>query len=276
MLKDDKLLAQYETKLERSSYYVGVLGILIGDEISKPISVIISAILTVANLSTKAPDDWKTDIQRIITVVIIILLLRTRYLGWKKQTLTRSAEENRWLDYCELIQRHVELIGKNKLAFQRGGIDRINVYLYDKERYFLRAGRFSYNPEYNTAGRKVYSKEEGCLGRSWINGEYFVNDLPDPTKDSKAYERALREMGLPRESVAGLRMKSRLYFGIRFSDGEDHSPLGVIIVESTDPHRFTADYLKTTLESELHYIANITERAISDVPQLSEAAKVGL
>ncbi len=276
MLKDAKVLAQYEKKLERNSYILGVIGLLIGDEVSKPISAVLSAILSVSKIADVQPDDIKTIIQYACSCGLVLLLVRTKYLSRNKSALSKSAEENRWFEYCELIQRHVELIGKHKLSFQKAGVDRISIYLYDNAKYFLRAGRFSYNPDYNTSGRKIYPKNEGCIGKTWETGDFFIGNLPDPTKNKKAYDQALRVMGLPKEAINGLTMRSRLYYGIRFSDGEDHSPIGVIVVESTDPNRFTANSLRTALEGELIYISNITDRARQDIPQLTEAAKVGL
>ena len=274
MDKATQTLQKIEAYREKSAYIVAALGFCISDEVSKKIAHVIAWLHQSSGAAQSHQDEINAVVQTGFLILIGLFTAIQLICGWRKNKLKEKSHENRWLEYKEMMQGHLLQIAKGKLEFADNGKDRINIYVYDGESYFVRAGRFSYNPRYCTGGRQVYPEDEGCINRAWENGTYAVS-LPDPRKDLEQYIKAHHDMSLSKDTASQLRMKPRFYYGIRFSRDSDSHPLGVIVIESDMPNRFSEVKLSERLREDCLYISNITQRYIQDVPKLSIATKKG-
>lgn len=73
------------------------------------------------------------------------------------------------------------------------------------------------------------------------------------------------------------RMKSRLLYGRRIDDDSGVNPLAVVIIESTEPDRFTFDDLSGQFgPSGQRYIRGLAQKLSAKLPHISEARKMGL
>lgn len=120
--------------------------------------------------------------------------------------------------------------------------ERISVYIHYKNTFALHA-RYSKNNIYSRNGRPVYPERQGCIGKAWMQGFFFVDGLPDPSRDLQLYLREARDKsGMGTTAAKKMKMKSRNYGGFVLSDPKTANSIGVIIFESMKSNKFsTAD-----------------------------------
>lgn len=76
--------------------------------------------------------------------------------------------------------------------------------------------------------------------------------------------------------VGKLTMQARLYFGMRISDLTAVNPLAVLVVESTDPERYTKEELIEKLDGrDEKYLSQLTQHLAAKAPKISDAAEAG-
>lgn len=145
----------------------------------------------------------------------------------------------------ELFNSYLKLLVKN-LEFTHN--ERISVYkTYNDE--FRLIGRTSVNPNLAKRGRQSYPITEGFIGKGWAEGEYFIENLPCPSKNKgKTYYNAINAISkISKEVVENLNMKSRNFFIYRIN-GFDNSPKAVLVFESLEPKSFEKDKIIDKLE----------------------------
>jgi hypothetical protein len=146
--------------------------------------------------------------------------------------------------YSEAIEQHAsicqELIRQvlsslaAKLAL--GDSERVSLYGHNGNAFVL-AGRFSKNPLFAKAGRPSYPDDQGCIGRAWQHGECFVDNLPDPILNKRAWATVMEDdWEIPRSTSNHITMKSRAIYGCAFDHSSNSHRTAVLIIESTDPH----------------------------------------
>lgn len=154
--------------------------------------------------------------------------------------------------------------------------DRVTIYSHDdKLNHFVPLSRISSNPEFNKHGRNSYPDDEGYIGKTWRDGGFFIDNLPDWYEDKKEYIRVTHKENFPKSLHNNLRMKSRLYFGWRISNSKNEEPLAVLIIESTEPQRWSNEQLKKYFVQEKKKFCNIFERVHKYFPEFSEAREKG-
>jgi hypothetical protein len=122
--------------------------------------------------------------------------------------------------------------------------DRISVFIW-KDNNFERLGRYSKNPEFRIIGRATYPVAEGCLHLAWVNGHHFQDQIPFPNSKRQTqrwinYHRD--HYNMPPSTSEKLNMKSCWYYSIRIDNDKNNDvPLGVLVIESTNPTRFRKD-----------------------------------
>lgn len=137
-------------------------------------------------------------------------------------------------------------------------------------------GRYSPNSELAKIKRRQFAVGEGCIGLAWATGVFFANDLPDPKADAKGYKDASAKYGLKKRQVNKLSMKARLYFGLRISDLSKVNNLAVLVVEASDPSRYTKEELVEKLSGrDGRYLSHLAEHLVASAPKVSDAAKEG-
>jgi hypothetical protein len=164
--------------------------------------------------------------------------------------------------------------GPLKFANDPGSFERITLYVHDSGDRFIPIGRFSFHPEYAKRGRLSYPEREGCIARTWENGSHFANDYPDPEMDLPGYYSRCMDDDISEESINEIGMKSRLYYGYSISDTQGKKSIAVIIVEATNPHRYTKEALTSIFKRE-RYLSEITERLSPWMPSYEEAKEKG-
>lgn len=182
---------------------------------------------------------------------------------------------------CEdIIDSLLTSIATGPLAFGENGEnnERISIYIFDEEiEQFTQLGRFSLNAKYNHIGRKFYPKDQGCIGFTWQHGSHFSDTYVNPETHPEEYAVQMKDEGIPKSVTRNMIMKSRLYYGYKIMDTRRSSHLAVIIVESTDPGRYTEEGLQKVFANEHRalFISRIIEKLNSCIPRLMDAKKEG-
>ncbi|NBA73912.1 hypothetical protein GOQ04_00005 [Emticicia sp. ODNR4P] len=138
----------------------------------------------------------------------------------------------------ELFNSYLTLMVKN-LGF--GHTERISVYKVYEDNFVL-IGRASDNPNLQKIGRSSYPIDEGLIGKGWAEGEFFIDNLPEPhTRNGDTYYTQVNQINkIDREVLRNIKMKSRTYFVFRIK-GYDNQPKAVLVIESLNPNAFVKD-----------------------------------
>lgn len=138
----------------------------------------------------------------------------------------------------DLFNSYLMLLVKN-LNFSHS--ERISVYKVFEERFIL-IGRSSNNPNLQRSGRSNYPRDEGFIGKGWAEGEYFINDLPDPAfRNGDTYYNQINSIcKIDRGVIKKMNMLSRTYFVYRIN-GYDSQPKAILVIESLNPNGFEKD-----------------------------------
>tara|TARA_R110000744_G_scaffold198911_1_gene318144 strand:- start:655 stop:1500 length:846 start_codon:yes stop_codon:yes gene_type:complete len=228
------------------------------------IAILILSIIDISNIN-----DWKLSVFGIeefqigrltyYTAVIIALIFGIISITHAKNIseLEKDKEEkgNKISDLettlseivretSDLFNSYIKLIVKN-LEFTHQ--ERISVYKVYEDNFIL-IGRSSINPILMEKGRPKYSIREGFIGKGWAEGEYFVDDLPDPTlRNGNTYYNRINEISpISREVVDNLNMKSRTFFVYRIN-GFDSDPKAVLVFESERENAFNKEDIVESL-----------------------------
>ena len=124
--------------------------------------------------------------------------------------------------------------------------DRVSLYVHDGDASFFLVARHCPNATWNQPGCRQLLPNVGIICRAWTDVAAFQSHLPDSKLAHEQYVEFQSAMGVETTHLAVMRMPSRLYFGLRFDTeaGGKIRPLAVLVVESTDPDRYTEDALK--------------------------------
>ncbi|WP_027127282.1 hypothetical protein [Gelidibacter mesophilus] len=146
-------------------------------------------------------------------------------------TLTEIIHET-----SDLFNSYIKLIVKN-LGFTHQ--ERISVYKVYEDGFTL-IGRSSINPNLMEKGRPKYPLSDGFIGKGWAEGEFFINNLPDPNSgNGNRYYQAVNKINfIEKDVVDNMNMKSRTYFVYRIN-GFDSSPKAILVFESERENAFT-------------------------------------
>lgn len=175
------------------------------------------------------------------------------------------------LDWCLISLAR----GPLEFGSRQGCTERISMFVHDGDGSFLLIGRWSLHPEFSTK-RRVKYPAHGCIDKAWRHGQHFDNGYPDPAKGVKYTKHAKRD-GLKEDEISGIRMKSRLFFGYRVADTRAEKSLAVVVVEATEPDRYTVGELSQVFANGSGILlGNLVERLASRVlPSLDAASKAG-
>lgn len=115
---------------------------------------------------------------------------------------------------------------------------RLSIYGHVDNQFFL-ISRVSANPKLESKGRFTYPDDEGHISVIWEKGSLLEKGWRESTSRKRAIEQ-----GIPETVVEKLTMLPRGLSGKRI-EGHDGSPVGVVLLESTDPHALddTLDYM---------------------------------
>ncbi len=140
----------------------------------------------------------------------------------------------------DLFNSYLRLLVKN-LSFTH--TERISVYKVYNNKFKL-IGRTSVDPLLMEIGRSEYPIDEGFIGKGWREGEFFIENLPDcNSRNGNNYYNAVNTIhNIPRETVDGMKMKSRNFFVYRIN-GYDGNPKAVLVFESLNPNSFTKEFI---------------------------------
>ena len=117
-------------------------------------------------------------------------------------------------------------------------------------------------------GGGVYPDDQGCIGRAWRRGEWLIADVdgadddafPDPELNPGGYLDRCTDYGFDADTLDELRMKSRFYYGRVVRKRHDENPVAVIIVESTQPARWSREDLQRVFDSRSESLRDFVRR----------------
>lgn len=173
----------------------------------------------------------------------------------------------------ELFNSYLKLLSKN-LNFSHN--ERISVYkVYKNE--FIMIGRASESPNLKKPGRNKYPISDGFIGKGWDEGEFYINNLPDPdNRNGTSYYNAIIEhTKIAKEIVDSLKMKSRTYYVYRM-DGFDNEPKALLVAESKNEAAFTKADIQDKLEGVSQPLVMFIEKVNPKANQIDELNKIGL
>lgn len=247
--------------------------------------------------------DENHSIKEIILVVIIVaILVILSYLQYRKNRTFRELikervtliEENEQLkkeneqlkedtsqlseDVNSLCENYLFKLAKGPMKFGtvEGCHERMTLYAHSSNGSFIPIGRVSFNPEYSKKGRVSYPDDQGCIAKAWQNDWYFSNDYPNPETATKRYYQRCEKDDIPESVMQGIKMKSRLYCGYRILDNSGTEPLAVLIVEATDPGRYTEDELRNIIQQgHKWYMGELIRSVKQRIPDFKEAKMKG-
>lgn len=270
-------------------------GISVGQGVAAFFLAISAALLNDAPISFLTEDHTeKLTIQRIdFWVLLVVALINLLFFSFNLRGRKRQTElESRIEDLEELTEgllQDVEALtsgylltlAKGPLGFRQGSdSERITMYTHDQGDNggsFIPFGRFSYNPVFGRKNRDRYPADQGCIAKAWLHGSHFDNDFPDPIADMSGYkDKCKREYNILPRVVTQLTMKSRLYYACRIMDSGNAKPLAVVVIEATDPKRYTQEELKVIFEdNEREYMTRLVEVLGPRLPKISETREKG-
>lgn len=124
--------------------------------------------------------------------------------------------------------------------------ERISVYkVYDDK--FLLLGRVSKNPTLEKASRNNYPLNEGFICKGWEEGEFFIDNLPDPSSKLQYYTACNGICAIPKDIINGIKMQSRSFYIKRLA-GFDAKPKAIIVIESKLKEAFKKEEIDDKLE----------------------------
>jgi hypothetical protein len=128
--------------------------------------------------------------------------------------------------------------------------ERISVYVHDGEAFVMIA-RHSSDQTLKRPGRSIYPEDEGVIGLAWKYGQHQVDDLPDYTHSPHEYvARMADDYDMAPETVRNLKMKSRSLAAVCLPADLGVDSIGVLVVESLDPHTIDEPALERLLTHE--------------------------
>ena len=220
--------------------------------------IILLSVIDISNLNDWEKSFWGlTDVPigKIFYYISVVLAVIFGFFGLSNQKDITDLEKDNFQkgskiidlenalsdsikEMNELFNSYLTLMVKN-LNF--GHNERISVYKVHDGRFVL-IGRASDNPNLQKIGRGSYPLEEGLIGKGWAEGEYFIDNLPDPSvRNGETYYTQVNSInGIGREVIRGIKMKSRTYFVYRIK-GYENQPKAVLVIESINSNAFTKE-----------------------------------
>ncbi len=218
-------------------------------------------------------------------VLAVVLVLVTWVRSRSEKTLVKLEKDNLELkSQMTVLSENIKNVfegflyrfATTKLAFggEAENTERITLYIYDDaDNRFVSFGRYSANPGYKTAGRPEYPISQGCIAKGWAHGWHFDNQFAQG-KAARA-DRHLADYSIPKKVANALSMPSRLYAAMRIKDAGGR-PIAVMVVESTKNDRWDEAQLKTAMQSQDVYLAEMITRLKDYIPKPSSAGSRGL
>lgn len=248
------------------------------------IGVIASAFLTYdfATLYAYAPNwEHQIDIIKFWTPACLLLsqaallflsiIQATRSNSIRKlETRLKNHEDkiNFISNNIEMLVNGILLNISSKLSLARGESSRMTIYVHNGRGSFISFGRYSTDPTFSGRGRPLLPDNAGCISHAWANDWCYEPDLK--------YKDLRQKYGISsKEEYQTMRMKSKFYAVKRIDTSNGRTPVAVLVFESIAPNRFTERQVKSILDNEESYLAEIIGCLKDHIPDPQDAEKRG-
>lgn len=162
-----------------------------------------------------------------------------------------------------------------KLKLDDAGSERVSIYVYmAEESAFVPCGRYSHNPVLKQKGRTSLVADQGCIGHAWGDGWHFSNDFPEDRNGTEYREHMLNVYSIPRNVTRKMKMRPLAIGAKRIQVGT--TPIGVIVVESSNRNAFDEGDLKEKLDENSDEFGRMISAIRSYIPDPKRAEEVGL
>jgi hypothetical protein len=174
----------------------------------------------------------------------------------------------------DIINNYLSVLSND--TFQLTDSERISLFKFEGDT-FIRIGRYSKNPIFKENGRISYPSNEGCISMAWQNGEFFIDQLPDPDKNLKSWcNEQYTKCKVPKDISKKLTMKSRNLFAIAIEDSIHRNRIAVMVIESIKIDAINPRLIKEALNSiERVKLYDLINRMKDIVPDLRTAIEKG-
>ena len=220
--------------------------------------LLLLAIIDISNVNDWTFNEWGLVEFPLGKIIYYLTIGLTALFGWisydtaeSVATLTKDVKEKgqkivdletnvseRVKEMNELFKSYLKLLVET-LEFDH--TSRISVYKVYEDKFLL-MGRSSANPMLETSTRNSYPIDQGFIGKAWAEGEYYVNDLPDPaSKNRETYYTKVNQLcKINKDVVLNMNMASRCYY-IQRINGYENEPRAIIVLESKEPNAFSKE-----------------------------------
>lgn len=212
----------------------------------------------------------------------LVEVARKKTLFQLEREIHRLSSQNGMLNQNirNLVEGYLYRLGEGPLNFgkETENTERITFYLFfEPKGKFVPIGRYSKVYDFSQPGEVMYDASKGCIGQAWKNDWFFCSDFPDPVESRDEYIEKHLRFGVAKSVVKKLKMKSRLYCGCKIYCKQGREPLAVIVLESTNPDRFSEHELRKVFEgNESKFLADLAEVTRDHVADPSEIQNMGL
>jgi hypothetical protein len=213
----------------------------------------------------------------------VISFVGAAYNTFRSGSISKLVKKNLELDQdIGKIAENIHVLFENvlfslatKLELDDAGNERVSIYVHmSEESAFVPCGRYSHNPELKKKGRTSFATNQGCIERAWHDGWHFANDFPEDRSGTGYRDHMLKTYNIPRNTTRKMKMHPLAIGAKRIQVGT--TPIGVIVVESSNRHAFDETELKQKLDENADDFGRMISAIKSYIPDPKRAEEVGL
>jgi len=181
------------------------------------------------------PPWWWACLTVAVVLMVVSFVYEIRLSPSREELLADADRFRRQRERWEQeLREALEVVSRRILedAGSKSSCSRFSVY-YHCDRCFVRVCRVSGNPDLGRPGRSSYPDDQGIIAKVWREEAVTVTNMPS---DREGWVSAcVEDYGMKRSEAQNVaeRMQSLSVVGRRIN--YDHRPIGVILLESTEP-----------------------------------------
>jgi len=185
--------------------------------------------------SSNHPPWWWACLTVAVVLMVVSFVYEIRLSPSREELLADADRFRRQRERWEQeLREALEVVSRRILedAGSKSSCSRFSVY-YHCDRCFVRVCRVSGNPDLGRPGRSSYSDDQGIIAKVWREEAVTVTNMPS---DREGWvSTCVEDYGMKRSEAQNVaeRMQSLSVVGRRIN--YDHRPIGVILLESTEP-----------------------------------------
>lgn len=191
-----------------------------------------------------------------------VKLLEKEILDLKNDNIKISNEKSNLENEIESLLIDTKEIFDSYLGFMSKSLQldhnhRVSVYKHSIDKFMI-IGRYSDNPKFKKINRNQYPENEGFISIAWEKGEFMVDDLPDPQKESEKYLEQIKSMcDISDEVLSRIKMKSQSFYIKTLYGHDSMQPKAVLVIEGIGQKSLNIENIKIYLKTAPSFVGFI-------------------